>query len=33
MANTIIGRIYRITPTENIATKKGTTFHETSINN
>lgn len=26
MANTIIGRIYRITPTENIATKKGTTF-------
>ena len=25
-ANTIIGCIYRITPTENIATKKGTTF-------
>ncbi len=26
MANTITGRIYRITPTESIATKKGTTF-------
>lgn len=26
MANTITGRIYKITPTESIATKKGTTF-------